>query len=369
MSQVTPGWYQDPSGRFAQRYHDGGRWTEHVVDAGGNRTTDAAGLGGQQQQQQQAQQPGAPGQAGAAGAAAYGQQQTPSGQGYPQQQAGYGQQQQGYGQQQQGYGQQAGYGQQGYGQQAGYGQQGYGQQAGYPSGYPQGGAGGGVKPTIGTIVAGVGAVLVLLSFFAFDYMSIKQKDGGGVPPAGEMPEGFDPEDLPDPEDFDIDTGDFNSDDFGMEADAGTSADFAGVVDADAGDLGGAAPATPAQTVESDGSIKFKLTDADDAEGLLGAYAGFGMWLGLLVVIAAVVAALRLPQIMASFAQAPIVAAGVTGLFLVWHVLSFFTIDSEQDTGFGTVEVETSMQLGFFVGILGYGAVIAGQFLEQPLSKN
>jgi Protein of unknown function (DUF2510) len=40
MSQVSPGWYPDPSGRFAQRYHDGSRWTEHVADAEGNRDTD-----------------------------------------------------------------------------------------------------------------------------------------------------------------------------------------------------------------------------------------------------------------------------------------------------------------------------------------
>ena len=43
MSQVSPGWYPDPSGRFAQRYHDGSRWTEHVADAQGNRATDVPG--------------------------------------------------------------------------------------------------------------------------------------------------------------------------------------------------------------------------------------------------------------------------------------------------------------------------------------
>ena len=40
MSQVSPGWYPDPSGHFAQRYHDGTRWTEHVADAGGQRSVD-----------------------------------------------------------------------------------------------------------------------------------------------------------------------------------------------------------------------------------------------------------------------------------------------------------------------------------------
>ncbi|HYZ99522.1 MAG TPA: DUF2510 domain-containing protein, partial [Acidimicrobiales bacterium] len=47
MSQVSPGWYPDPSGRFVQRYHDGARWTEHVADASGNMATDTpAGQGG-----------------------------------------------------------------------------------------------------------------------------------------------------------------------------------------------------------------------------------------------------------------------------------------------------------------------------------
>ena len=40
MSQVSPGWYPDPSGRYAQRYHDGTRWTEHVADAAGQRSVD-----------------------------------------------------------------------------------------------------------------------------------------------------------------------------------------------------------------------------------------------------------------------------------------------------------------------------------------
>jgi len=30
------GWYDDPTGRFGKRWHDGARWTEHVVDAAGS---------------------------------------------------------------------------------------------------------------------------------------------------------------------------------------------------------------------------------------------------------------------------------------------------------------------------------------------
>ena len=141
MSQVTPGWYTDPSGRYNQRYHDGTRWTEYVVDASGNRATDPTGQAGQ-----------AATSAGGAAQDPYGQS---SGQGYGQQE--YGQTPSG-----QGYGQQTpsgqGYGQQGYG----YGQTGYGSSSGT------------FTPTWGLIAAGVGAFLVLLSVFAMDFVS-----GGG----------------------------------------------------------------------------------------------------------------------------------------------------------------------------------------------
>lgn len=40
MTQSAPGWHPDPAGRFAQRYHDGSAWTEHVVDGGGSQSTD-----------------------------------------------------------------------------------------------------------------------------------------------------------------------------------------------------------------------------------------------------------------------------------------------------------------------------------------
>ena len=34
MSQVPAGWFDDPYGRFQQRYWDGARWTEHVATEG-----------------------------------------------------------------------------------------------------------------------------------------------------------------------------------------------------------------------------------------------------------------------------------------------------------------------------------------------
>jgi hypothetical protein len=33
----TAGWAPDPFGRFQQRYHDGTRWTEHVVGPDGQQ--------------------------------------------------------------------------------------------------------------------------------------------------------------------------------------------------------------------------------------------------------------------------------------------------------------------------------------------
>lgn len=35
-----PGWYDDPSGRHAQRFWDGAAWTEHVADEDGNQSVD-----------------------------------------------------------------------------------------------------------------------------------------------------------------------------------------------------------------------------------------------------------------------------------------------------------------------------------------
>jgi len=298
MSQVTPGWYADPSGRFSQRYHDGTQWSEHVVDAAGNRSTDptnqqpqAAGYGAQQQ-------------------AGYGQQQT-SGQGYGQADAGYGQAQssgenyapQNYGQTPSGQG----YGQQGYGQQQpppqqGYGQQGYGQQPQQPGygqpGYSYGqqapayGSGASFSPTIGLIVAGIGALLVLASMFALDFLKAS-----------------------------VDLGEFG----GTTSESAPLGDF----------------------------------NEEGAPGALKSYAGFGRLLAVVVVVGAVAAAAKLPAL-AKIPQASIIAAGAAGLFLVWHVLAMLA----SGDGF-----DLSPAIGAILGVIGYGGVIAGQFLPQPVGGN
>lgn len=315
MSEVTPGWYADPSGRFSQRYHDGTQWSEHVVDSAGNRSTDptnqaqpqaqAAGYGGQQASYGQSSSGGYgaqpdPGYGASSGegygAQGYGQQ-APSGQGYGQQ--GYGQQQQ----QQPGYGQQPSYGQQqqppqqpGYGQQgAGYGQPGYnyGQSAGYGA-VPTAP----FTPTIGLIVTGVGAVLVFLSLFALDFLKIEVDTGG----------------------------------FGGGSQTGSLGDMSG----------------------------------DGAPAMLDSYASIGRILAIAVILFAVAAAAQVPQL-AKVAQASYIAAGLAGLFLLWSVVAMLSKPEAGDLG--VADISTSPAIGGIVGVLGYGALIAGQFLRQPVGGN
>lgn len=145
MTQSAPGWHRDPAGRFAQRYHDGSGWTEHVVDAQGGRSSDPvdnppappAGVG---------PAPGATGQPTATFDAPPSPYGGPPGQ---------------YGGPPTGYGPPSGAG--------------YGPAPGYGGPMPQGTYGSGpfgqVAPrrgpsTAGLIVAGIGAALVLLGHLA-----------------------------------------------------------------------------------------------------------------------------------------------------------------------------------------------------------
>jgi Protein of unknown function (DUF2510) len=261
MSQVSPGWYPDPSGRFAQRYHDGTRWTEHVADASGSRSIDNPDAPGAPA----AGSYGAGGQQGYTSGQGYGQQQQPTGPDYGAPSGGYGQQPtsgQGYGQQPgyaapqppAGYGQGheqssgQGYGQQGYGQ-PGYGQptsgQGYGQ-PGYGYSAPSGG-GGGFQLTVGHIVAGVGALLLLLSLFSLDFLKV-QGQGGSLSDISDVP------------------GDF----------------------------------LPAA---------------------LKSYAGVGRILALLVIV---LAGLAIFKVFAQVQALPMIAAGVAGVFALWSLVAMFS---------------------------------------------
>jgi hypothetical protein len=333
MSQVSPGWYPDPSGRFAQRYHDGTRWTEHVADASGQRSVDspeaqaapaADPYGGQQQAGGQAW--GAQG-GGVAGADPYGGQQPDaqqSGQDWGAQgQQGYGQQpgaqqsgqdwgaqgqqsgQQWPAQGQQGYGQQPGaqqsgqdWGAQGQqwpaqGQQSGQqwpaeGQQGYGQ----PSyGYGATTTSGGFTPTIGLIAGGVGALFVLLSLFVLNFITVS---GGGFSDSGSL-----------------------------------------------GDVGG-----------------------DGVPALLDLYSSIGRLLGFVVVVVAILAILKLPQIpqLNNIPNLPVIAAAVCGVFALWHLLAMFS----EPEGLDLLDVSASPAFGAWLGLLGWIGLAAGQFLPQPV---
>jgi hypothetical protein len=323
MSQVTPGWYTDPGGRFAQRYHDGTRWTEHVVDASGNRSTDptgepgqaqasSGGYGAQQGQQGYGQTSGD--SWGAQGSGGYGAQQAQGSGGYGAQQGqqGYGQQASGgYGAQQpqQGYGQQGsgGYGaqqpQQGYGQTSGdsWGQQGYAQQQAYGSyGQPAYGAPaspGGIQITFGLISAGVGGLLLLLSLFLLDFLKVS-----------------------------VDT-------FSQSSTLGDVS----------GDIG----------------------EGGDLPAGLDTYASFGRLLALLVIAFVIVVVLQLPFTQ-NIPNAPIIAAVASGVLLLWHVLAMM---AQFDDPTGTLSIDTSPTFGAILGAIGWIGLGAGPFLKQQLGGN
>jgi hypothetical protein len=391
MSQVSPGWYPDPSGRFVQRYHDGTRWTEHVADAHGNRDTDvpsrparpasypdAAPDHGQGDQRSSDRY----GRRSASAQRGYGQ--APGEQGYGQEPArpdrGYGQEaarpDRGRGQaaarpdrrrgqwgaQEQGWGQepaasdrrygeqggetrwdQAGTGSwqgraggpgagnewpqdQGTGQQGGEGWAGdaaggwgaradwqaggqdrgpagygaryqYGQQGGYAPAPAYGQQGYGdarsrsshaFTPTIGLVVAGVGAVLLLLSLFGLNFLELSFPGLSRSLSLGDI----------------------------------------------AGDFGDGAPAA------------------------LATYADFGRFLAILVAVLAVLAVARVVPQLRDISALPAIVAVACGAFALWHVLAMLASGEEG--------VDVSPTFGAILGLLGYVALAAGPFLRQPL---
>ncbi len=156
-------WHPDPSGRYAQRYYDGTRWTEDVVDAAGVQSTDLVDAA--------PEAPVAPPTTAAPTADAPTGGYQPSGAYAPS--GGYGQSG-GYG-----YGQGGGYGQAGGEPSTGSGEPGgYGQPAGYqspgaPTPYSPSGTTARSGPPVGpgVIVVAVGLVLVVLSLFVLDWFS------------------------------------------------------------------------------------------------------------------------------------------------------------------------------------------------------
>lgn len=180
MNSAAPNWYPDPYGRYQQRYFDGTNWTAHVADAAGTQSTDAAPLGGSAPASQQpAQQAGGWGQQqpaqqqpaqqqGQWGAQQYSPppQQQPGGWSQPQQQPPAQQFQQPTAQYGQQPAQQPG---------GGFGAPGYGQQ-------PTGGSSSTMtKNFVGVIVAGVGALVLIVSLFALNWVSgDAAEESGGI---------------------------------------------------------------------------------------------------------------------------------------------------------------------------------------------
>jgi hypothetical protein len=324
MSQVSPGWYPDPSGRFAQRYHDGTRWTEHVADAQGNRATDVP--------------------AGQAGPASHAGSAQPYGQGGQRSSDTYGQQaarDQSWGPEShgpgRGHGQQRGETSWDQGADAGSRQaqaggqasrperphaQGTGEQGGnswpaaaryapgpgpetarYDPGRPYGqpraygrpdhayapaASSRGFTPTIGLIVAAVGAVLLLLSLFGLDFLELS---------------------------------------FPGLSRSVSLADIAG-------DFGEGAPAA------------------------VGTYADFGRFLAVLVIALAILAAAGVVPRLRDISALPAIVAVACGGFALWHVLAMLASGDEG--------VDVSPTFGAILGLLGYVGLAAGPFLRQPI---
>jgi hypothetical protein len=388
MSQVRPGWYPDPSGRFAQRYHDGSRWTEHVADAQGNRDTDApVAQAGPASHGDSAQHPQHYGQAGQRSSDPYGRQSAGAERDYGRQsareyygenvagsEAGY---DSGRGDDASGYGSDRGHdrwaarerdwdherpgssrrhgdqradarweqagagswqprpggsagrnewsGAEGAAQQGGAGwaptatggtapgrdwsaaspgqgperydagrhysePTGYAQRAGYRDpayGYPRASSPG-FTPTLGLVVAGVGAALLLLSLFGLNFLELSFPGLSRSVSLGDI----------------------------------------------AGDFGEGAP------------------------GALTTYADFGRYLAVLVAVFAILAVVRVVPRLRDVSALPAIVAVACGAFALWHVLAML---ANADEG-----VDVSPTFGAFLGLLGYVALAAGPFLRQPL---
>jgi hypothetical protein len=377
MSQVSPGWYPDPSGRFAQRYHDGTRWTEHVADAGGQRSIDnpegqgqaapaATSYGGAAQQQ------GGQGW----GDQGYGQgpQQSSSGEGWPAGggqpgggQPGYGQQGgQDYGQQSgAGYGQSSGEGWPAGGGQPGGGQPGYGQQGGQGYGQ-QGGAGYGQSSGEGWPAGG-------------GQPGHGQQSGGWPAAGGQAGYGQAPAQG-------YGQGGYGQGGYGQPAyGAATSAGITPTTGLIAAGVGGLLVLLSLfvldflkVSVEGFGSEGGTLGDVGDgAETVLSLYSSLGRFLGLLVVVAVVVAVLRPAPVVPVLEKIPnlaIIIAVVCGVFALWSIVAAFAGVDTSGAGAGLPEgvdvpgVDVSPAVGAYVGFVGWIALAASPFLKQTLGS-
>jgi hypothetical protein len=106
---------------------------------------------------------------------------------------------------------------------------------------------------------------------------------------------------------------------------------------------------------------------DGAETVLSLYSSVGRFLGLLVVVAVVVAVLRPAQVvpfLEKIPNLPIIIAVVCGVFALWSILAaFMGVDTGDVPG-----VDVSPALGAYIGFVGWIALAASPFLKQPLGS-
>jgi hypothetical protein len=209
------------------------------------------------------------------------------------------------------YGQRSGYGQEAGGgpqaghrrpeydeqpgdRQHGYGQQRDGPQAGFGPAHDDGAAAAagstvGFTPTIGLIVASIGALFVLASVFVLDFVELS------VP-------GFGSQSL-----------------------------------------------SLRQIADNFG---------DGAPRALDTYANLGRYLGFLVIVLAIVAVLEVVPWLANVPGLRVIVAAACGAAAVWHLLAMLASAPDADL---------SPTSGAVLGLLGYVAMGAGQFLTQPVA--
>jgi hypothetical protein len=374
MSQVSPGWYPDPSGRFAQRYHDGSRWTEHVADAHGNRDTDApvaqAGPASHADSAQHSQQYG---QADQRSSEPYGRQSADAERGYG-------------GQSARDY----------YGEDVAGPERGYDQWAPRERAWDQERPGsgrrrGGQRPDAGWDQAGAASWQP-----EPDGAAGRDEWSGAQGAAQQAGDGWAPTATGGPA-----TGrDWSAAGQGQRPgphDAGPHygqpggyGEPAGYQDPDYGYARSASSPgftpTLGLIVAGVGTVLLLLSlfglnflelsfpglsrsvslgdiagdFGEGAPGALATYADFGRYLAVLVAVFALLAVVRVVPRLRDVSALPAIVAVACGAFALWHVLAML---ANADEG-----VDVSPTFGAFLGLLGYVALAAGPFLRQPLQN-
>ncbi|MDY7106673.1 MAG: DUF2510 domain-containing protein [Actinomycetota bacterium] len=354
MSQTTPAWYPDPSGRFAQRYHDGNRWTEHVLDAGGNRNTDAPVASPAVEERRPApdlqhsaagavRRPDHLAEGGGAAAPVNGvARAAPS-------------------------------------DPPAAGRSGHEQVSPQPMPSrfaPQAPGGDGVERAFGTppIGADGGAPSTPSAPSAPSFGSSNAPSAPTAPAFGATgsPIGAGPEAAHSPRTWEPREG--AGDDRGapgVAASSGFAVPKPGDITLTLGLLAAVAGAgfvvlslvlLPFQSFSlgefGSGSLSLNEAGSGDASFVVEMYASLGRMMAAWVLVGAVLATVRVPQlaVLQRIPNLGVIVAGVCGMMAFWHLLAMFLGDG------------TSPHIGGFIGLLGWIGLAAAQFFDQPLTS-